>query len=120
MTSYDGKATLCCVCNGRFYGGGFNPSPDAMPDDGILDIYFVRDMNLLQVASAIGKYAKGRADEFPQYITHLRGDRVTIEFAKEDVINADGETLHASKADFQIVPKALSLVIPEGMTFFEP
>ena len=77
--SYDGPATLCCVCNGRYYGGGFNPSPDAMPDDGILDIYFVRNMNLLQVATAIGKYAKGQADRFPQYITHLKGDSVTID-----------------------------------------
>ena len=117
--TYNGKATLCCICNGRYYGGGFNPSPDAMPDDGILDIYFVRDMNLLQVATAIGKYAKGQADRFPQYITHLRGDSVTIEFAEEDVINADGESLYAKKAVFQLVPQALNLIIPKGMTFFE-
>ena len=24
------------ACNGRFYGGGFNPSLTAWPDDGIL------------------------------------------------------------------------------------
>lgn len=29
-----GGHTLVCACNGRFYGGGFNPSLDARPDDG--------------------------------------------------------------------------------------
>ena len=117
--SYDGPATLCCVCNGRYYGGGFNPSPDAMPDDGILDIYFVRNMNLLQVATAIGKYAKGQADRFPQYITHLKGDSVTIEFAEEEVINADGEAIYAQKAEMKLIPRALNLIVPKGLTFFD-
>ena len=117
--SYDGDVTLCCVCNGRYYGGGFNPSSNAMPDDGILDIYFVRKMNLIQVVSAIGEYAKGRAEDFPEYITHLRGDSVTITFEDRDVINADGETILADRAIFRIIPQALNLIIPKGMTFFQ-
>ena len=32
----DGDHTFVCVCNGRFYGGGFNPVPDADPADGKL------------------------------------------------------------------------------------
>lgn len=28
------ELNLVCVCNGRFYGGGFNPTNDARPDDG--------------------------------------------------------------------------------------
>ena len=31
----EGENTLVCACNGRFYGGGFNPSTTARPDDGI-------------------------------------------------------------------------------------
>ena len=30
----DGEQTFVCVCNGRFYGGGFNPVPEADPADG--------------------------------------------------------------------------------------
>ena len=30
----DGKTSLACACNGRYYGGGFNPCPTARPDDG--------------------------------------------------------------------------------------
>ena len=28
----DGKQTMICACNGRYYGGGFNPVPEADPD----------------------------------------------------------------------------------------
>ena len=33
--SWSGETVLFCVCSGRYYGGGFNPVPDAMPDDGV-------------------------------------------------------------------------------------
>ena len=35
---YSGPTAIVCVCNGRYYGGGFMPVADAMPDDGVLDI----------------------------------------------------------------------------------
>ena len=34
---FDGRHTFVCVCNGRYYGGGFNPIPEADPSDGLLD-----------------------------------------------------------------------------------
>ena len=34
--SAEGKHSLVCACNGRYYGGGFHPSRNARPDDGEL------------------------------------------------------------------------------------
>ena len=59
-TRLDDKFTLICACNGRWYGGGFNPVPEAEPDDGLLDVLVVEKVSLLQVASVIGHYQKGR------------------------------------------------------------
>ena len=115
----DGKYSLVCACNGRFYGGGFNPSANAMPDDGILDIYIVQGVSLIKLAGLIGKYAKGRADELPKYITHLRSDNVSIEFDEENVINLDGEAVFAKKVDMKLIPGAVKIVVPKGMRFFE-
>ena len=114
----DGKFALVCACNGRYYGGGFNPSTDAMPDDGILDIYIVSDVNLITLAVLIGKYAKGRGDELPKYITHLRSDHVSIEFDEDNVINLDGEAMSAKKVDMKLIPKAVKMIVPRGMRFF--
>ena len=116
----DERFSLICACNGRFYGGGFNPSLHARPDDGIMDIFVAKKVNLLQFAALIGKYASGRADEMPRYITHLRsGDSLEIEFEGEDVVNVDGEALYAHKVVMRMVPGGLRLIVPRGMRFFD-
>ena len=115
-----GKHTLVCACNGRFYGGGFNPSLEAMPDDGIMDVYIVKKVNLIQFAALIGKYASGKADELPRFVTHLKcADALEIDFAGEDVVNVDGEALFTDRVRMRMLPKALKLIVPKGMRFFD-
>ena len=118
---FDRKAdfTLACVCNGRFYGGGFNPSLDARPDDGVLDIFIVKKVNLIQFATLIGRYAAGHAAEMTKLVTHIRGSWLAIEFEDESVINLDGEAIFTKKAEMRVLPGAVRLIVPRGMTFFD-
>ena len=117
---YEGEAAMVCACNGRFYGGGFNPSADARPDDGILDIFIVKKMNLLAAALYIGKYAKARGDELPEkYLSHIRSDHVFIGFEEDNVINIDGEAVFAKDVDMKLIPGAVKLIVPAGMKFFD-
>ena len=115
----EGPHALVCACNGRFYGGGFNPSQDARPDDGELDFFIVPDVKLFTLACYIGRYAKGKADRYPNIITHLKGDSLHIDFEEENVINIDGEAMYAKSVDMKLVPRALRLIVPKGMRFFE-
>ena len=68
----DGEFTFVCACNGRFYGGGFNPVPEADPADGLLDVLLVKKVSRLQVPFVIGKYKNGQYKELPQLVRHLR------------------------------------------------
>ncbi len=114
----EGKHALVCVCNGRYYGGGFNPSLTARPDDGELDFFITRRVSLPVLAVLIGKYAKGRADELSQYITHLKGTEIEIGFDEDNVVNIDGEALYAKRVRIRLVPGAANLIVPKGMKFF--
>ena len=114
----DKKITLACVCNGRFYGGGFNPVPDAIPDDGVLDCLIVEPVSRLKVAQIVGRYAKGRFSEFPEVFTHIRGSGMEIERDSEFVVNIDGEAVYAKKISFKLVPKSINFVFPEKMRYF--
>ena len=115
-----GQHALVCACNGRYYGGGFNPSPDARPDDGVLEIFIVNKLSLPALATLIGKYAKGRADELPpKHIRHLKGQELEILFEEENVVNVDGEAVYADRVHMRLVPKALKLIVPRGMHFFD-
>ena len=115
----EGGYALIAACNGRFYGGGFNPSLHAMPDDGILDIYVVPAVSIFTLARLIGKYAAGRADECHGRILHLRGTELTIDFNEDNVVNIDGEALYARNVHMKLIPGGLKLIVPRGMRFFE-
>ena len=111
----DEKHSLVCACNGRFYGGGFNPTLTAKLDDGLLDIFIVKKVSLLTFARLLGKYASGHADDYPEYITHLRGTEVFIDLENEEVINLDGEALYNTSVHMKLIPKALKLIVPKGV-----
>jgi YegS/Rv2252/BmrU family lipid kinase len=107
--------TLACVCNGRFYGGGFNPVPDALPDDGILEYLVVKAVSRLQVAQIVGRYAKGRYREFPDIIEYIRGGDLEISGDREFVVNIDGEIVYTDSICFKVVPKGVNFIFPDGV-----
>jgi len=111
----DGRFSLICACNGRFYGGGFNPVPEARPDDGALDYLIVNDVSRLKFIMIVGKYAKGRFRELGDVITYVRGDRLEIEAGSEFVVNIDGEAVFTKKMCFKLVPQGLNFIFPPGI-----
>jgi len=113
----DAKQTMICVCNGRFYGGGFNPVPTADPTDGMLDVLLVKKVSRLQVPAVIGKYKSGRYKELPKLVRHFRTDKVTILCDKPTAINLDGELRVAEKVEMSVAKKKLRFFYPKGLTF---
>ena len=113
----DKELTMICIANARWYGGGFNPVPDASPDDGLLDVLLVKKLSRLQAAGVIGKYKKGLYKELPDIVTSYRCEKVTIHCDEESEINLDGELLMAKEATFEIAPKAIRFFYPKGLTY---
>jgi len=113
----DGEFTFICACNGRFYGGGFNPVPEADPTDGMMDVLLVKKVSLLQVPGIIGKYKNGRYRELPDLVTHYRTDKVTVRCDKPTPINLDGELRTAQTAEFSIADEKLRFFYPKGLTW---
>ena len=113
----DGKKTMICVCNGRFYGGGFNPVPEADPTDGKLDVLVVEAVNLLQVPSVIGKYKNGQYAQLPKLVKHYSTDRLKIYFDKPTAINLDGEQIVSDRMDVSIAQEKIRFFYPKGLSW---
>ena len=113
----DGRKTMICACNGRFYGGGFNPVPEADPTDGKLDVLVVEAVNLLQVPSVIGKYKNGQYALLPKLVKHYRTDRLRIYFDKPTSINLDGEQRMGDMMDVSIAKEKIRFFYPKGLTW---
>ena len=113
----DGNQTFICVCNGRFYGGGFNPVPEADPADGILEILLVRQIRRTEIPAIIGKYKNGRYRELPDYVRHLRADRIRITCDKPTPINLDGEVRIAKTVEMSVAPEKIRFFYPKGLSW---
>ena len=113
--TFDDRFTLICVCNGRFYGGGYEPIPEARPDDGMLEVLLVNKVSRLQVAELIGKYKAGRYAEFPAQFRRFSTRRVVVHCDREEVVNLDGEARHGKDVEIRLSDKKLRFFYPRGV-----
>ena len=113
---YDGAYTMVCLTNGLYYGGGFNPVPEARMDDGVLELLLVKRITRIQAAGVIGKYKAGRYKELPQFITCLHPKEVRIRSTDHRMTaNFDGEIRHLNEVTFRLSDKKLNLIVPKGV-----
>ena len=111
----DEEQTFVCACNGRYYGGGFNPVPEADPADGKLDVLLVKKVSLLQVPGIIGKYKNGRYRELPEFIRHFRTDRVRVICDRPSAVNLDGELRIAEDIGISVAREKVRFFYPRGL-----
>ena len=113
----DDEMTFVCVCNGRFYGGGFNPIPEADPSDGKLDVLLVKKVKRLQVPGIIGKYKNGRYKELTSVATYYSTDRVVIHCDQETPVNVDGELRRAKDVEMTVAREKIRFFYPKGLSW---
>lgn len=116
----DGSMTMVSICNGRYYGGGFNPVPEADPSDGMLDVLLVKKVTRFQVAGVVGKYKNGRYKELSHLARYVRTDKLTITCDKPTPINLDGELRMGTVASFSIAQEKLRFFYPKELTWENP
>ena len=113
----DADQTFICVCNGRYYGGGFNPIPEADPSDGKLDVLLVKKLSRLQVPGAIGKYKDGRYKELKHLATYYQTDKIVIHCDKPTPVNVDGELLTAQTVEMKVAQEKIRFFYPKGLSW---
>ena len=112
---YQGEVSILCVCNGRYYGGGFMPVGEAQPDDGVLDMLLVPAVSRRTFFRLVGRYAKGDYRAFPQLIRDHHGSRVTFSSQQELVAVVDGEVLRARQFTIALSPQKINFFYPSDL-----
>ena len=113
----DAEQTMICACNGRFYGGGFNPVPEADPTDGLLDVLLVKGISRLQVAGVVGKYKNGHYKQLPTIVRHFKAKSLKIICDKISPINLDGELRLAKEIIMEIAREKIRFFYPKGLSW---
>ena len=105
-----GDYLISALCNGAFYGSGFNPAPEAEIDDGVLNLLLANKIPLLKFLPMIKKYKEGRHKD-SKYISEILVTAGTIKSNDIFIANADGEIFETNEIRFKVLPKALNWVI---------
>jgi diacylglycerol kinase (ATP) len=99
------------VSNCRYLGGGMAMTPDAEPDDGLLDVLLIGDITRRDLALTLPKVYRGTHLPHPK-AEALRGKRVVVTSAMPLPVELDGEQPGTTPATFEVVPAAVRLRTP--------
>lgn len=104
------RAVLVAVANNVSFGGGMKITPDAMLDDGKLDLFVVQPLSRIAFLRIFPSVFKG---------THVRDPRVSVRRASKVRVSApnivayaDGERVTELPIEVEIVPAALRVLAP--------
>lgn len=103
---------LLAAANGRYYGGGMIPAPNADIYDGLFDICIIKKAPKIKLLGLFPRFMKGKHLGIKE-VSIVRGKKVTIESDDKFYVNIDGEVIEGNKMNFEIVPECVNIIIPE-------
>lgn len=97
------------IGNGRYSGGGMKQTPNAIPDDGLLDMTVIRKMGKAEIILNLKKLYDGTILSHPK-IEGYRGKRIYITSDPDIYIEADGESFGHTPVEIKIMPQSLNII----------
>jgi len=113
--SVDGEeapsAGTVIVSNTSTYGGPFRPSPNALPDDGALDICLLRMRTRREMAVALAVGLIGRQPT--RIVESFRGRNIVLRSDGDVPVQVDGDFVGFLPVEVSVLPRSLSVFVPE-------
>ena len=103
-----GNFTILSICNGRYYGGGYNISPKASLEDNCFDVYYINKLRLPSIINLLLKLKKGKLEQ-DKRTNHFKTNNITVTSEEPIRFNVDGETIENTKFEIKIIPKAIKI-----------
>jgi diacylglycerol kinase family enzyme len=103
------EAFTVVVANSGYYGSGMHVAPDAVVDDGLLDVVVIRSANKLRLIRALPKLYDGSHVALEEVVV-LRGRSVSVSAANPILAYGDGEQLGPLPVTAEVLPKALAVL----------
>ena len=101
---------------GKYNGGGMLQTPDAVADDGMLDVSLVRPVHFWHLLFRFHYLFNGGIYRI-RHILQERGSRIRIESSPEVSVEIDGEPLGHTPLEFSVLHQAVRIVV--GREFYE-
>lgn len=97
------------IGNGRYCGGGMRQTPEAVPDDGLLDVTIIKNMGKFEIIRNLGILYDGTILSHPK-IDGYKCKNLKIVSKSVIYTEADGESLGHTPAEFSIIPCGINVI----------
>jgi diacylglycerol kinase family enzyme len=111
---WEGRLLLMAVANGRYFGNGICPAPDARLADGQFQVTIFGDLSIWDYLKNLGKLKKGMKIDLPE-VTYQKTTEIWIESKGPCGIEADGEYVGLAPATISILPEAIRVLMPSDL-----
>ena len=105
-----GSIVVSAICNGRQAGGGQPLAPEAVIDDGLLDIVSLREFPALAAAQVVAEILADKKDG--QYVERIRVPWMEVTAPAAIPVNLDGEPANGTSFRFACEPGCVRMVLP--------
>lgn len=109
----DTEMYLIAVANGKCYGGGISIAPNAEIEDGFLDVYAIRRPKVHRLIRFLPKVIKGKDIRDIDEVTYIKCKKIRVKAKDEITTNIDGEIAFLNDMTFEIIPKAINIIVPK-------
>ena len=99
------------VCNGKQAGGGQILAPNALINDGLLDVISISEFTLTDIPQVLDEI-KNPSDQ-GEFIKYIQTPWLESKSEKIIPLNLDGEPYSSHHIRFEIVPDAIDLILPK-------
>ena len=106
----EANGMLVSIGNGANYGGGMIVCPDAILDDGLLDLTWLHEISTARFLKVFPTVYKG-AHVRNRAVQTFRGKHITVS-ARGQIAYADGERLGPLPVSIEVIPGALRVLAP--------
>lgn len=105
------------IGNGRFNGGGMMTMPNAIPNDGLLDVTVIKKVSIFKFAANVKNIYDGSFIKKINEVKTFRGKNIHIVSIPPHSlkVETEGENLNNSPFDIEVLPMAINMVIPKDM-----
>jgi len=103
------------IANAPCYGLSMYPAIDAHPDDGVLDVYVVKNAPKMKILRIIPGYTHGNYRKLPHMVLHYRAKKIKVTSDEVMCMSVDGEHFYGTSTEYEIIPQAVRFVCPVGI-----
>lgn len=110
-TIFRGAYYAIAFGNGKYSGGGLRQTPDAIMDDGLLDVTIVPEVAMSRIAIYAPRLFGGSFNKIP-IVTVARGKKYYISPVEhaDEVVEADGDIVGRPPVELEVLPAQLNII----------